>query len=78
MCAAIGVAIVATYLAAFLPGDEGEGVAPVDQVAAFQGALLVAAAIAACGVVAAWHVRDIDAIGTMRRREDAAAAPIAH
>jgi EmrB/QacA subfamily drug resistance transporter len=79
MCAAIGVAIVATYLAAFLPGDEGEGAAPIDQVSAFQGALLVAAAIAACGISAAWHVRDTDALGTMRRRDDArTAAPVVH
>jgi hypothetical protein len=65
MASAIGVAIIATCLAAFLPGDRGEGIAPVAQVPAFRGAFLVAAGIAALGVFAAATVRDSDAASTM-------------
>lgn len=65
MASAIGVAIIATCLAAFLPGDRGIGASAADKVPAFQGALLVAAGIAALGLIAAWRVHDSDAVATM-------------
>jgi len=76
MASAIGVAIVATSLAAFLPGDRGKGVAPVDQVPAFQGALLVAAGIAALGVLGSAMVRDVDAHSTMHGALRTEATPV--
>jgi EmrB/QacA subfamily drug resistance transporter len=76
MASAIGVAIIATCLAAFLPGDRGKGVAPIDQVSAFQGALLVAAGIAALGVLASATVRDIDARSTMQTGPRNEPAPV--
>jgi MFS family permease len=67
MASALGVAVIATCLAAFLPGDGAIELAAADQVSAFQGVFLVAAAIAAIGVIAAAFVRDSDAASTMSR-----------
>ena len=76
MASALGVAIIASSLAAFLPGDHGKGVAPADQVPAFQGALLVAAGIAALGVLGSALVRDVDARSTMRDALRPEAVPV--
>lgn len=64
MASALGVAILATVLAARLPGPAaGSGSASVD---AFHAAFLTAAALAFIGALLALRVRDADAQATMR------------
>ena len=64
VAAALGVAILATTLAAQLP--EGEPT-PGEQVDAFHAVYLVAAILALIGAAASLAIRDRDAAGTMRR-----------
>ncbi|MCC7366704.1 MAG: multidrug efflux MFS transporter [Dehalococcoidia bacterium] len=65
VASALGVAVLATILAASLP-DRVPSVA--EQVDAFRAVFLAAALIAVIGVVAALRIRDADAAATMRVR----------
>jgi MFS family permease len=70
MASALGVAVLATVLAASLPAVSEAGRAGFadDQVAAFHKVFLVAAGIAAFGALVASRVHDEDAESTMRTR----------
>jgi EmrB/QacA subfamily drug resistance transporter len=67
VAAALGVAILATALSAFLP--DGEPTAD-EHIHAFHGVYLVAAAMALIGAFASLNIRDEDAAPTMRARAE--------
>lgn len=71
MSQALGVAVLATVLAASLP----DGASPAEALGSYQRAILVSGVIAAIGAVVALRVPDADAKATMvaRRRQPAAA-----
>jgi MFS family permease len=64
VAAALGVAILATALSAFLPASP----TPQEHVDAFHGVYLVAAGLALIGALASLAIHDKDAAGTMRQR----------
>jgi EmrB/QacA subfamily drug resistance transporter len=69
MSSALGVAVLATVLAARLPASVGPSLhTPAgNQVPAFHDVFIVAAGIAMVGALVAFTVRDADAAATMRR-----------
>ena len=74
MSSALGVALLATALAARLPSATHIAAIPrADQVPAFHDVFLVAAAIAICGALMALTIHDRDAQATMRQDEQAGA-----
>ena len=71
--AALGVAVLATALQAWVTGAGEPGqVVTGDDVAGYQRTFVVAAVIAALGALVALRIRDSDATSTMRRRGAAA------
>jgi EmrB/QacA subfamily drug resistance transporter len=67
--AALGVAVLATALQAWVAGSgDPDRVVTADDVAGYQRTFLVAAVIAAIGALVALRIRDVDAASTMRRR----------
>jgi EmrB/QacA subfamily drug resistance transporter len=71
MSSALGVAVLATILAARLPAGGATGAGPFldQQVGAFHDVFVVGAVIALLGAAVALSVRDADAEGTMRARQ---------
>jgi EmrB/QacA subfamily drug resistance transporter len=74
VAAAVGVALLATVLAARLPDAP---VSPQQRVDALHGVFLVAALLALAGAVAALAIHDEDAVSTMRARATDTPGPVA-
>jgi EmrB/QacA subfamily drug resistance transporter len=73
--AALGVAVLATALQAWVTSSGAPGrVVTGDDLAGYQRAFIVAAVIAAAGALVALRIRDADAAATMRRRGGSAGA----
>jgi predicted MFS family arabinose efflux permease len=75
--AALGVAVLATALQAWVPstGDPGATIVTDSDVAGYQRTFVVGAVIAVLGALVALRIRDADAASTMRRGQ-AADAPL--
>jgi EmrB/QacA subfamily drug resistance transporter len=71
VAAALGVAILATTLAALLPEGDPAG---AEQMSAFHGVYLVAAGLALAGSVASLAIHDADAAATMHQQPASALA----
>lgn len=75
--AALGVAVLATALQAWVPGagNPDKTVVTTSDVAGYQRTFVVGAVIAALGALVALRIRDSDAVSTMRRRTAESADP---